>query len=123
MLLDQSWTRLSIPYLVILVHLSHPPIALALCNDLPRVFYNYLIGFKGSVAANSIPTICRLDYFNSNIILAAGLVALAKIFEAPVSTVFTTDVAIVIVAFVKHESIEAVLITAGLGFADALGLL
>ena len=71
---DRSITVTPATNLVVLVLLVHSSIALLLGDDLARVLENDLMRLERAVAAHTIPTVCRLDHIDANVVLAPCLV-------------------------------------------------
>lgn len=72
--------------LVAFINCSHPPLTLRLSDNLSGVFDDDLVGFKCTVAANTISTIRCFDNLNTNIIFPSDLGPLFQLLEASVTT-------------------------------------
>jgi hypothetical protein len=106
--------------LIVLVFVVHASLALFLRDDLTRVFHNDLIRVEVAIAANAIATVRGLDNLDANTVLAAFASTSHEIGKGAVVAKLLANIAIVVVAFVEHDSVLAILATAIVGSAHTL---
>lgn len=104
--------------IVILVDCPHSSLALSLSDDLASVFDNDLVRLERAVAADTIPPVRRLDDLDTNVVLAASFSPLFELVEVAVAALSSYS-AVTVVAFVEHETILTIVITACLLCAQA----
>ena len=92
----------------------HTRVTLLLGDDLARIFHDYLIWGKATIGTNAIATIDSLDDFDANIEFSPCLVPFLKVSKATVGAAVFANIAIAVVALIKHETVVALLVTAGL---------
>jgi hypothetical protein len=100
-------------YVIVLIHCSHPFLALKLCENLSGILHNNLIRLEGAVAANAVATVLGLDDLDSDVILASSLGPVLESLEVSVPTLWTQP-AVAVVTLVEHVAILAVLVTASI---------
>ena len=106
-------------YLVVLVPRVHPVLAFLLRDDLAGVLDDDLVGRKGPVAPDAVAAVGRLDHLDADVVFPARLAPFLQILEAAVRARLRADAAVVVVAFVEHQSVETVVVAAARGLADA----
>lgn len=105
-----------------LVDRPHSFLTLCLSDNLTRVLHNDLVGLKGAVTPNTVPTIGRLDDFHADVVLASSLGPLLKLLETAVATLLTHP-AITFITLVEHVTVLTFLVAARFWRAHALGQL
>jgi hypothetical protein len=113
---------MGLPYLVVLIHLIHPPLTLFLGDDLSSVFHDDLVGAEATIAPDAVAPIARFYDLNTNAEPATLLGSILKELEGAVGAMGEADIAVRLVALVQHDAVLALVATALLGLADALRL-
>ena len=103
--------------LCVLVAGVHSIVALLLGDDFTRVLNDDLVGFKGTVGSYAIASVIRLRHFDTDIVFLFCIVfstfaSFLQIGESAICAVFRANVAIMVITFVKHESVETLISTA-----------
>lgn len=103
-----------------LIDRPHSFLTLRLGDNLTRVLHNNLVGLKGAVAPNTVPTIRRLDDFHADVVLASSLGPLLELLETAVTALLTHS-AITFITLVEHVAVLTLLVAARFWRAHALG--
>lgn len=104
------------------VFFSHSSLALFLGDNLTSILHDDLVRAEAAVASHAVATIRRLDDFYTNAILATLGTSCLQIGKGSVVADFLAHVAVVLVAFVKHAAVLAVLAAGVVRLAYTLGL-
>ena len=105
-------------YLVVLVILIHASITFIFCNNLASILDDDLMRVKAAVASYAVAAISSLDDFDTNPVLATALPAFLQISEGAIGAMTLTGCAIVVITFVEHDSVLAILIASTLWGAN-----
>ena len=118
-----SRSELHLPtHIFVLVHLVHTALTFQLSDDFSRVLHNDLIWAEVAVAAHTVSAVGCLHDFHANAVLAALVAASSKLCKCSILTVLGSNVAVVLVAFVEHDAVLAILGATIPRRANALGV-
>jgi hypothetical protein len=110
-------------YLIILVNLIHSSFAFLFRNNLTRVLHDDLVRPEAAVAADAVASVRRLDHLDSDAVLAASSPPSREVSKCSVRAEGPADIAVCVVAFVKHDSVLAALAASVFRVAHTLGLI
>ena len=109
-------------HIVVLVLIVHASFTFLLRDDFTGVLHDDLIGLEIAVAPDTVATVRSLDHFNTNTILATLAATCCQISKGAIVAMLLSDVAVVVIAFVKHDSVLAVVAAAIFRATHTLGV-
>ena len=86
-------------------------VALILGDYFAGIFDHNLIGFKSTIGSYAVTSISRLHHFHTNVVFSPLFASFFQVSKGAVCAMLRTNVAIVVITFVEHETIKAIFIT------------
>ncbi|KAI6763614.1 hypothetical protein HG531_013002 [Fusarium graminearum] len=127
-ILRREWVKIVIvessddseTHLVVFIDLRHAALTLLLGNDFTSVLHDDLVRPEASIASYTVSTVRGLDHLNTNSILSAPVSSCCQIRERTVGAIFLASVAILLIAFIQHNSVLTTLAATIFWLTDTL---